>query len=356
MSLSTFKSLAGTTSVVAAALFGSLLSTSAQAAVIAFPAPAFTSLTIFGDSLSDTGNTQALLAGYGVTVPDPAQPYFGGRYSNGLLWTELLATGLSLPGAANPLYLGGNNYAFAGARTGGAAPAPANPIPGVLFQTQALWSLSHAGPATADASGLYVVVAGGNDMRDARSVDTGIPAFNDLVRDLSAQTAIANLKGSLGILASRGAKNVLISNLPDLGQTPEAVALGLTAASTDATNRFNALMPSLMGYGSSLGLTMSFLDMAGAVQAVRDNPLAYGISNLFAPCNGFFGSPNIALTACNVSAFSDALHPSARAHQIIAGAAFNALGVTPVPEPQTLALMLAGLLLVGGVARRRAAV
>ncbi len=353
MSFHSFSRLAGTASLVAAALLGSLVSTAAHAVVS--PPPAFTSLTIFGDSLSDTGNTQALYAGFGFAVPDPMQPYFGGRFSNGLIWTELLATGLGLPGAAAPLHLGGSNYAYGGARTGGAAPSMANPIPGVLFQTQSMWGASHPGLTGADASGLYVVVAGGNDMRDARTAAPGNSALENSFRQLSAEAAVANLKSSLGILASRGAKNVLISNLPNLGQTPEAVGLGVVAASTDATNRFNLLMPSLMGYGSSLGLTMSFLDMAGAAQAVRANPLAYGILNLNAPCNGFFGSPNIAETACPVSFFSDALHPSARANQIIAGAAFDALGVTPVPEPQTVALMLAGLLLVGGVARRRAA-
>ena len=350
MSLSTFKRLAGTATLVAGALFGGLVSTAAQAA-----APSFTSLTIFGDSLSDTGNTSLLSGGY-FPKAGTSQPYYGGGYSNGPLWTELLATGLGLPGAANSFQLGGGNFAFAGARTGGATPTQASPIPGVLFQTQAMWGASHPGPTAADASGLYLVVAGGNDMRDARTTAPGSSALENSFRHLSAEAAVANLKSSLGILASRGAKNVLVSNLPDLGNTPEAQSMGagVVAASTDATNRFNLLMPSLLGYGNSLGLTMSFLDMAGAVQAVRANPLAYGISNLDAPCNGFFGSPNIAATACAVSAFSDALHPSARAHQIIAGAAFDALGVTPVPEPQTVALMLAGLLLVGGVARRRA--
>ena len=86
--------------------------------------------------------------------------------------------------------------------------------------------------------------------------------------------AIANLKSSLGLLAQRGAKNVLVSNLPDLGATPEAAFTepfkpGTVAASIDATNRFNALMPQLLNYGASVGLSVSFLDMAGAVAAVR---------------------------------------------------------------------------------------
>ncbi len=315
-------------------------------------APSFSDVYFFGDSLSDTGNTQALFAGFGFTVPNPADgPYAGGRFSNGPVWTEFLATGLGFAGAAMPLHLGGNNYAFAGARTGG-LPSQASPIPSLTYQTQAIWG---ATTPTADANALYVVVAGGNDMRDARSTAPGTDALNKGYRQLAAEAAVANLKSSLGLLAQRGAKNVLVSNVPDLGATPEAMFLefgtpGVVAASTDATNRFNALMPQLLSYGASVGLNVTFLNMAAATKAVRDNPGAFGITNTSLPCAGFAGSAG---ASCDVSTFSDALHPSSRGHQIIADAAFQALGVTPVPEPQTIALMLAGLALVGSAARRR---
>lgn len=322
-------------------------------------APSFSDVYFFGDSLSDTGNTQALFAGFGFAVPNPADgPYAGGRFSNGPIWTEYLAAGLGFSGAAKPLYLGGNNYSFAGARTGG-LPSLASPIPSLTYQTQAIWG---ATTPTADADALYVVVAGGNDMRDARTTASGTDALNTGYRQLAADAAIANLKSSLGLLAQRGAKNVLVSNVPDLGATPEAVFLefgipgvmpakpGIIAASTDATDRFNALMPQLLSYGASVGLNVTFLDMAAATKAVRDNPAAYGITNTNLPCAGFTGSAG---ASCDVSTFSDVLHPSSRGHQIIADAAFQALGVTPVPEPQTIALMLAGLALVGSAARRR---
>jgi phospholipase/lecithinase/hemolysin len=325
---------------------------SGQWAVAAVAAPSFSDVYFFGDSLSDTGNTQALFAGFGFAVPNPVDgPYAGGRFSNGPIWTEYLAAGLGFAGAAKPLYLGGNNYSFAGARTGG-LPSMASPIPSLTYQTQVIWG---ATTPTADADALYVVVAGGNDMRDARTTAPGTNALNTGYRQLAAEAAVANLKSSLGLLAQRGAKNVLVSNVPDLGATPEAMFLefgtpGVVAASTDATNRFNALMPQLLSYGASVGLNVTFLDMAAATKAVRDNPAAFGITNTSLPCAGFTGSAG---ASCDVSTFSDVLHPSSRGHQIIADAAFEALGVTPVPEPQTIALMLAGLALVGSAARRR---
>ena len=83
-------------------------------------APSFSDVYFFGDSLSDTGNTNKLFADipppFGpIEVPNMDDgPYAGGRFSNGPVWTEYLATGLGLAGAANPLHQGGNNFAYAG--------------------------------------------------------------------------------------------------------------------------------------------------------------------------------------------------------------------------------------------------
>jgi len=311
--------------------------------------PSFTDLVIFGDSLSDTGNTSIASGGF-YPREGTTQPYFGGRYSNGLLWTEWLASGLGAgtSGDAKPHRNGGNNYAYAGARTG----YTTVDVPGLQFQVQTIWGSTHS---AADPNALYVLVGGGNDMRDARSFDSGNETANEFVRDLWAANAASSMKASLDFLAQRGAKNVLISTLPDLGNTPEAAFLGLQSASSDATASFNAQVAGLMSFGASRGLNMTLLDMAGVVEAVRQDTLTndaavYGVLDIWAPCAGFNGSFG---TPCAVAAFSDGLHPSARAHQIIADAAFQALGVTPVPEPETVALMLAGLVMVGSAARRR---
>ena len=70
----------------------------------------FTELTVFGDSLSDTGNVLSLTGdvlppGPGSPVPGP---YFNGRFSNGPVWVDQAADRLGLtvtnmwaPGAAS---------------------------------------------------------------------------------------------------------------------------------------------------------------------------------------------------------------------------------------------------------------
>ncbi|MES2089231.1 MAG: SGNH/GDSL hydrolase family protein [Pseudomonadota bacterium] len=309
-------------------------------ALSSLPAQAglYSGLVVFGDSLSDTGNLQILTGG---ARPELSQgPYFGGRYSDGPLWIETLATGFGLPSAATPYFAGGSNYAIAGARTG----TVGNP-PGVLAQVAGIWN------GVADANALYVVVGGGNDMRDARSLFQTASAEDVAGREAAATAAVGNLTQTIGYLAAHGAKHVLVSNLPDLGNSPEAGMLGLRYASSDVTTRFNSLIPGLMTTGAGYGLDMSFLDMAGLlhnviIDALSNGGATYGITNISSPCTGFTYSMG---NACSASLFSDSLHPSAAAHQLIGRAALAAV----VPEPESYALISFGLLTVAALGRRR---
>lgn len=298
----------------------------------------YSGVTIFGDSLSDTGNI--FLATGGAL---PVAPYFAGRFTDGATWVDVLAGGLGY--SAVPSLMGGQNFAFGGARTG----TDNNP-PGLLAQTAGIWAPTVGGAA--DPNRLYVLVGGGNDMRDARTAFQTNSAIDQAGRQAAAELAAFQLTQSLGVLAANGAKTVLIGNLPDLGRTPEAVGLGLVAASTDATNRFNALMPSVIAAGSAMGLSMRFVDLAGVgnsifVDATVNGGATYGITNVTTPCGAFPYSIGV---ACSTSAFSDSLHPSARAHQLMGEAA---LRVVAVPEPESYALMVAGLLMLTWRLRRR---
>ena len=319
----------------------------------ALPAHAgpYSNMYVFGDSLSDSGSLQILSNGAFPNLADG--PYFAGRYSNGPVWVEKLAASLGLANDAKPWLLGGKNYAIAGARTG-AVSNPGDP-PGVLAQLGGIWA---AAPGTADPKALYIVVGGGNDMRDARTAFIGTSAAAQAGRHAAAQAAANNMIQALGFLNLAGAKHVLISNLPNLGGTPEAFLLnsqmpGILASSLDVSNRFNALMWSVYNAGVGMGLDMDLLNLAGVgelltTDALTNNGAKFGITNVSAPCTGFAFSVALGGTACSVSLFSDVLHPSAAAHQIIATAA---LGLVPEPAAVLLVATALGALVV---TRRRA--
>src|SRR3982751_1578079 len=87
------------------------------ALLISAPAPPaaagpFSNLVMFGDSLSDIGNiAQAPL----INTPGPY--YWNGRFSNGPVYAETLATGLGLPALNRSTASGGNDFAYGGAKT-----------------------------------------------------------------------------------------------------------------------------------------------------------------------------------------------------------------------------------------------
>src|SRR5215470_1775254 len=113
---------------------------------------AFSDVFVFGDSISETGN--AFLATGDVAA---APPYFEGRFSNGPVWTEILADSLGLPAPA-PSLLGGTNYGFGGAETGDGLSFFGTPNVGLQIQM----ALADHGGFAGDE--LIVVAAGSNDL------------------------------------------------------------------------------------------------------------------------------------------------------------------------------------------------
>ncbi len=334
----------------------------------------YSELVVFGDSLSDTGNVLALTQAFTPATPFPTYSAAPGRFSDGPVWTEVLAAGLNLPNGALPANLlfdgssvislgtpGGGNYAYGGARTGlsGSAGATTGLIGQLINWNGGVFTASSGLTRAANPDALYVVLAGANDLRDARDNHPGSDAADAVARSAAAQGTATGVLNAVGLLAQAGARHVLIGTLPDLGKTPEAAAKGVVDASTDVTLKFNAalalgatqLEAQLASFGIDLDLMT--MDLYGLLEAIYDDAINnggahYGISNVTTPCltkgsvSGQYFAPDATASQCDVSLFSDDLHPSAAAHALM-----GRLALAVVPEPTMLALLALALLALG---------
>jgi phospholipase/lecithinase/hemolysin len=352
------------TAAALALLTGGVLNASA--------ATAYSGVTFFGDSLSDTGNVLSLTTAF-APPPFPNFPGAPGRFSDGPVWVEHLAADLGFASASLPANLlftgsavvpigaqGGQNFAFGGASTGLGGSAGATT--GLLGQWIA-WNGGTVPSRAADPDALYVLLAGANDMRDLRSGGAGA---------LSPAAAAANIVNIMGSLAQAGARHFLIGNLPDLGASPEAAALGRIAESTAVTLAFNASLGAALdlldaGFLASFGVDLDIveLDLFALLQSVvfdatANGGASFGITNISTPCivpgvSGAYYMAGSTAVGCDTALFSDMLHPSSAAHRLLGDAALAALNASAVPEPATLSLLALALCVVITTTRRRGA-
>ena len=308
----------------------------------------FDSLFIFGDSLSDSGNNALVIGTNGAQPIDnsyiPTQPYGPpqgmGQYTNGNVWAYSFASAIGLGPYAAPVYGGGANFAFGGARTSVDGPIGGFPY---SLQTQAAAYLSYSG-GIASANGLYVVAGGGNDARDALEAAAADPGNAGSIIAAAAATYAADTGAIVDSLQAAGAQHIVVWDVPNLGITPAVNAQGafasLLGSYTSATMSL-ALVDRLNG---EAGVTL--FDMWGMTTAWASDPGAYGFVNAADACGGIVG--------CDPStyAFWDGIHPTSGGHALIANAMLAA--VVPVPEPETYALMFVGLAFVAWRVRRRA--
>jgi phospholipase/lecithinase/hemolysin len=297
-------------------------------------AATFSKLFVFGDSLSDPGNvfnaTKAL--GDPTKVLPPSPPYFNGRFSNGPVWAEYFGNELGLSPTpvtvlGNQPAKGGINFAFGGSTTGkNNAIAPDVPT-GILTQVDLFTKPLEQLNQKADPDALYAIWGGANDYLFGNNLDPTVP--------------IANLTSTVKSLADVGAKNIMVFNLPDLGQLPStsidpATSPGLSTL-TGLHN--SALSATLAGFQQS-GLNIIPVDVDSLVKEIKANPVKFGFKDVTNSCLvGDFKAVALGTaTLCNNPddfAFFDGVHPSTRVHNLIAQAALSKVkySATSVPEP-----------------------
>jgi outer membrane lipase/esterase len=196
----------------------------------------FTEIFVFGDSLSDNGNA--------------------GRFSNGPVWVEHLATRLGL--TLRPSQAGGSNFAVGGARL--------DPESGpTSLRGQAHLYLKR--PRRAGQM-FHIVFGGGNDLLAAVEAPDG---------ESMVDAAAASLKSIVADLTTHGATDILVPNLPDVGITPAVMSRGdqAVARARALTDRSNAAADEALGeLGRSSNMRIHRLDVASMAAQARETPLA----------------------------------------------------------------------------------
>lgn len=307
----------------------------------AFAAPMFSDMYIFGDSLSDTGNTRATVP-FGSLAPIAAEAGYGpnGRFSNGDLWHEFMADDLGLSTSRSTA--GGNNFAYGGARINNATGVSA----GVLWQ----WDnyQNRLGGAALDPAALYVVWAGGNDMRDL--VGSSAPL-------MMITSIMGNFQAMLTEMILGGAATLLVPNLPDLGSIPEFRSGSNSVSGTEVSTLWNqALQSMLLGLAMQYQVDIFMLDVFGIFDRILADPASEGFVNTTGECRSirrnFFGiASEVSCANAHTYVFWDEIHPTSRAHQVLGREAYALLasGQTvnfQVSAPATMLLLVSGLMLI----------
>lgn len=344
------------------------------------PPARYTSMVSFGDSLSDVGTyrvgTVAALGGGRYSV-NPADPRTATN------WTELLAgqLGVSAPcpyqqgldgsaaqGFAVPVVSNTacKNYAQGGARVtnpvgpGNKLLGGSSAILGQLTVPLVTQVSNHLGVAGGRFSGneLVTVMAGGNDAiiqtatytgtvaAAAQSGGAAAAAAAAPAAATAAVTAMATAGAELASLvtsqiASKGARYVVVVNLPNVSQSPygalnEAGLPGTKVVIDSMVKAFNNALKN--GLASTSSATVLQVDAYSSSTDQVINPARYGLSNVTSTaCNLASPTPNalgssLVCNGSNLAAgdvskylFADQVHPTPYGNQLLAELVSKAL-------------------------------
>jgi len=281
------------------ALFPVILLTSSIAS--AFDLHKVHHLVVFGDSLSDNGNTY-------VAVGLPKPPYYHGRWTNGYNWVDYFTRIAGLPTATAYLENGGTNFAVGGSTS-------------ELLGAQILAYLATVS-GKPDPSDLFVIWIGGNDFTAGIQPDVTSGAIG----------------AELTVLSLAGAKQFLVIDVPDISLTPDIIAGG--TAQVQAAKQFvttvNSQLQTEIPYLASLyGVQINLIDVNPLFMELVNDPAGHGFKN--STGEAYNTSAGKVVKHPNVYVFWDGFHPTTRVHRLAAetfetdaaAAAVPLLGINP---------------------------
>lgn len=291
-------------------------------------AQAYTSIVVFGDSLSDTGNDAALSNakyGFSAQLPGPLTGYTNGRFTDGTdtlpsarnyngVWVEQLAAQLAAKPGITASLNGGRNYAYGYATTNTGTSVLSYGLGNAASITvenmgQQLLDYFATRP-TINSSTLFVVWGGANDLLNATSQA-------DIVAAATREVTLVQR------LIAAGATDIIVPNLPPLGLIPRlngnAAAAAQATASAQGFNQALAAGLAQLQAGAGTSVRLFPVDIYTLFNTVVGPPLAPGFTNVTA------SSQLNSTVNPDTYLFWDDLHPTTYGHSVIAAAALRLL-------------------------------
>jgi outer membrane lipase/esterase len=269
----------------------------------------FNRVIAFGDSLSDNGN---LFKNLGI----PGTPYFQGRFSNGPTWIELLSNpaksgnpGSSMDTFWSPPLFGGVPNTGGTSQNVNLAIGGAQTVGGLLPSVQTEINAFQLFGGTFGPKDLVSVQGGANDFFNGSTNPVGVAA-NEINNIALIAKAFA---------ANAGGGTILVSNLPNLGATPNAISGGpvVQQAGLLATLVYNATLNAGTQQLAAqfAGTNFVQMDWFAFSNVIAANPGAFGFTNI---TNGCVMTPSCDKVTAAGFAFWDGVHPTEAVHELLA--------------------------------------
>ena len=308
-----------------------------------------TGLVVFGDSLSDNGNSLDAFglpqAPYGNTYGVTKEP-FPGRWTDGQNWVDYFPKiagffRVHVPPAAAYKYVtsetvdtGGTNFAVGFAQSGDLLePRVSNQFgPPVAFPAQIPTYLATT-KGNASADDLYVIWIGANDF----------------LAGINPKDTVTHIVDGIDRLRKAGARSVIVVSVPDISVTPMIIASGAAQAAKLFVTTVNAGLEFWTAfYASSHGIEVSLIHINTLLYQLVSNPVTFGFTN----STGAAYNPNIPqsfIPPLNPVAdpddyvFWDGFHPTTNAHRFAAGFIFISVVSSRASPGSTLPLARLGV-------------
>jgi len=279
----------------------------------------YTSIVVFGDSLSDTGNVAYLTQEtYGIRIPGPIADYTDGRFTDGAdtlppaqnyfgVWIEQLAASLPAhPPVVNSLD-GGTDYAYGFATTGSGTSAftfgPSDSLSVNIDNIGQQITDYLATKPKITSKTLFIVWGGAIDVLYATSLDQVFDA--GITQALNVQRLVA-----------AGATQFIVPNLPPLGLVPRLNGSPTTSTpATEASVLYNDVLRTALAIVRDINfdrhLQIYQLDVYSLFDQIVAAPTKFGLVNVTSESQAEPVDPDTYL-------FWDDLHPTTRGHNILA--------------------------------------